>query len=464
MVGQKATNACTMFAPLRRKNNPPKKRKGEIFMSQMPSDGLEFTDSALRSMQETVNDLYFRDRDAELIYQTLEYRLRAIPFCKYLKRYIYKKAGLQGNFEEIPIKEYQLIIRNAFLDSQTPPSFSHVSSKLSALSKNWLSQHTVKRSVVFLLGFGLHMTVDEVNEFLIKALREPGINCTDPFELLCWYCYRNDFNYPIFEKLWNRYQAMPANPKTLNIRSVEQIAQFRKNAVMICDETALLDALAKLKTPNNVSTVNVIARKHFNRIYDRARELIAVLYNESEEEKSSLTLERYRTKMEHNDRLSDETKRQRIEKKKAETRRISPKDITAGDIEHVICSAIPTDRHGNLLPIRISKFNNHFHGKKFSRQHISDILAGLAEVDRFDLITLQFFIYSQTTDRFPDSKARYTDFVDTTNEVLRDCGMGQLYVANPYECFILMCLLADDPLGTYADVWEMAYESDLQEL
>ena len=38
--------------------------------------------------------------------------------------------------------------------------------------------------------------------------------------------------------------------------------------------------------------------------------------------------------------------------------------------------------------------------------------------------------------------------------------MGELYVANPYECFILMCILSDDPLGTYADVWEMAYDTE----
>ena len=37
--------------------------------------------------------------------------------------------------------------------------------------------------------------------------------------------------------------------------------------------------------------------------------------------------------------------------------------------------------------------------------------------------------------------------------------MGPLYIANPYECFILMCLLSEDPLGTYSDVLEVSYRS-----
>ena len=50
------------------------------------------------------------------------------------------------------------------------------------------------------------------------------------------------------------------------------------------------------------------------------------------------------------------------------------------------------------------------------------------------------------------------DFLDSTNEILEKCFMGKFYIQNPYECFLLMCMLSDDPLGTYADVWELSYE------
>lgn len=121
-------------------------------------------------------------------------------------------------------------------------------------------------------------------------------------------------------------------------------------------------------------------------------------------------------------------------------------------------SSIPVDRHGNLTPSMASKLNAQFSGKRFSRQHISDILAGKADVTRFNLIILNFFNYSQTLDEYPNAKARFMSFIESTNKMLDQCFLGELYISNTYECFVLMCILSDDPLGTYADVWELSYE------
>ena len=128
-------------------------------------NGIDFTEIAYDSMYDVVDDSSFREKDAELIYKALESRLKMIPFGNYLKRYIYKKAGIDGKYDEIPIKDYQLIIRESFSDNHTPASFVPSSSKLSALSKNWLTQKTVKRNVVFLLGFGLNMSVTMLMHF-----------------------------------------------------------------------------------------------------------------------------------------------------------------------------------------------------------------------------------------------------------------------------------------------------------
>ena len=57
-----------------------------------------------------------------------------------------------------------------------------------------------------------------------------------------------------------------------------------------------------------------------------------------------------------------------------------------------------------------------------------------------------------------NAKARYMSFIETTNRYLGQCLFGELYIANPYECFVLMCILSEDPLGIYADVLEMSYE------
>lgn len=422
--------------------------------------GNDFTDVSIEFFYDTVDDRCFKDEDSKLIYKTLKKRLKLIPFSHYLKRYIYQRAALTGHFDDIPLAEYQLIIRDSFKENDTPASFDTVTSKLSALSKNWLTQQTVKRKVVFLLGFGLRMSGDDVNVFLTKALCERGIHFKDPFETICWYCYKKQYNYLKFKSLWEAYEALP--PKRLKDTGLctEKTESFRRRAECIQSDGELMAYLSELKVSEHKSLMSVSARICFDELYDRTRDLIAAMYNASEEEKNARVMERYKEQLANNNRMYEIDKQKHMEIKREKQFVFTREDITPSDVEHVICSAIPLDRHGNLTPIRKSAFREHFGGRKFSRQRLCDILAGDAEIDRFDLITLNFFVYSQKLDEYPNSKTRYEQFLSSTNQILTGCGMGKMYTANPYECFTLMCILAEDPLGTYADVWEMAYHED----
>lgn len=416
-----------------------------------------FTDVAWESLYDAVDDTQFSDKDVQLIYNSLKHRLKIRSFGDYLKRYIYLKAGLTEPFTEIPIKEYQLIIRSAFSDNHTPVSFVATTAKLSALSKNWLTQQTVKRTVVFLLGFGLNMSVDDVNMFLTKALREQEINPKNPFEVICWYCYHNQYNYLKFEQLWQIYNDTPPNSLDRGRIYSEQTIGIRNSMYSIHDDVTLIAHLAKLKANEKMSTMSLTARKWFDLLYDEARDLIAKMYNVYETEEYENVVQEYIYKLSHNDRLCDLEKKKRIEQFRSRKKIFCREDITESDLEHIICAAIPTDRHGNLTPSKASKLNAQFAGKRFSRQRIGDILSGNVEVTRFDLITLNFFIFSQKLDEYPDSKVRYLKFYESMNTILEKCFLGNIYIQNPYECFVLMCILSDEPLGTYADVWELSY-------
>ena len=417
----------------------------------------DFTDAAWESLYDAVDDTKFHDRDAQLIYNSLRHRLKIRSFGDYLKRYIYEKAGLTESFTEIPIKEFQLIIRSAFSDNHTPPSFDATTAKLSALSKNWLTQQTVKRNVVFLLGFGLDMSVDDVNMFLTKALREREINPKNPFEVICWYCYHKRFSYLKFEQLWQIYNE--TRPNTLNMGYFygEQTIGVRNSMQSIHDDATLIAHIAKLKATENMSAMSFTARKCFDSLYDEARELIAKMYNTYEDTEYEKAVQEYIHKLSFNDRLFDSEKQKRIDQFRSKKRVFGKDDITESDIEHIICAAIPTDRHGNLTPSKASKLNEQFAGRRFSRQRIGDILSNKTDVTRFELITLNFFVFSQRLEEYSDPKARYLRFLDSTNEILEQCFLGKVYIQNPYECFVLMCILSDDPLGTYADVWELSY-------
>ena len=293
---------------------------------------------------------------------------------------------------------------------------------------------------------------------MTKALREQGINAKSPFAVICWYCYKNGYNYLKFEKLWQIFCETQPNSLDVKLLYADLTIGARSAMNTINSDTALITFVSELKAPDNRPQLSVTARKCFDELFEKAKKLVAELYNTEEAKRHETEVARYQSMLLNSDRISEAERQTRISQKWKQRKVYSSRDITESDLEHIICSAIPVDRHGNLTPSKASKLNAQFAGKRFSRQHISDILAGKSEVTRFDLITLNFFVYSQTLDNYPNAKARYMSFIESTNRLLDQCLLGELYISNPYECFVLMCVLSEEPMGTYADVWELSYE------
>lgn len=427
-------------------------------MEDMMDRSYDFTRIAWDKMYQAVDHQYFQEKDSELIYESLEKELKPIFFGDYLRRYIHKKAGIEGSFLEVPLKDYQMIIMDAFREHHTPAAFVPTTAKLSALSKNWLTQQTVKRQVVLLLGFGLGMSTNDVNEFLYKALHEAGLNLQDPFEAICLYCYDHGYGYYKFEQLWAMYQKM--QPEELDMRMIYEAQPVgRKESLQtVHDDAALMARLMSMKSAHGISKASDAAYDVFLKIYDEARKIIADMFNQERQEENDLHLLRLREQMNWDDRLDHDEKMAKMQRAKAGQKRWTREDITESDLEHVLCSAIPVDRNGNLTPAKKSTLNAQFEGKRCSRKHLNEVLRRKTEVDRFDIITLKFLIHAAQVDQTPNAKKRYITFIEETNESLESCGMGPLYVTNPYECFVLMCILSVSPLETYADVMEMSYE------
>ena len=195
----------------------------------------------------------------------------------------------------------------------------------------------------------------------------------------------------------------------------------------IDSEEKLLESLSWLKAgwvdPKSEKSKAFV---RFTELLEQAREIIAHMYQEDEEEKG----------------------RGRI---------WTAEDITPADLEKVICNGIPVNSMGNLKKMSASILARHFSQKRFSRQRITSILNHKFPVERFDLLTLEFFIVSQKMED-EDPYVRYRHFIQEAQPLLAECGMGEIYIVNPYECFLLMCLLTDCPLAVFSEIWEMSYE------
>ena len=236
-------------------------------------DGLDYTEKAWDLFYDSVDDERFLKADAEVIYDALSARELLVSFGDYLKRYICEKAKLEQKEDEIPLSVFQQIIRDSFADRQTPHSFHRTTAKLSALSKNWLTQRSVKRDVVFLLGFGLGMSTEDVDEFLSKGIGERGINPKNPNEAICWFCYEQRYPFQKYRKLLEQFEAcrpmagaQKGNPAVVE----DQTVLMRKNLSSIQDETSFLAYLSTLKTVDNRSLFSVTARAAFEKLYDQA--------------------------------------------------------------------------------------------------------------------------------------------------------------------------------------------------
>ncbi len=415
---------------------------------------LEFTTRANELFYDTVDHPNFHSEDQILIYRTLLAKVKPVRFGDYLRRYIYRRAQWTGDFSDIPIKDYLDVLCEEFGKHNTPASFTPTKASLRNLAKNWLEQQTVSRNVVLLLGFGFTMSVEDVDNFLFKGLHEVQLNSKDPVEAICCYCYAHGYGYAKYEELWEQYVHQRRTMDALLDSTLHLQSMLRQ----IHTDRQLMEYLACLPLPNEAVRQSMAVRRQFNRLYTKACGIVASLMTQSAADTARINAARMEDALSYNARLSNEQKLEMVRREKSRYHTFSPSEIGPGDLEQVLFAAIPRDKHGNMLPMKASALTNQFSGKRLTRQHITRALTGEEQITRYDLLTLHFFVFVHELDQYPSIHERYRAFVDSANQMLLRSGMGEYYVVNPYECFLLMCIIAQDPLGTFSDVWELSYQ------
>ena len=413
----------------------------------------DFTKGAQEIFRNTVTKESFQDMDAEEIFESLQKKIKLIPFGDYLKRYVHKTAGFEEPFSEVPLEEYRETIRLSFHASNTPAAFTPTQARLGTLVKNWLTQQTVSRKVVFLLGFGLQMSAEDVSGFLTHALCERDFNFKDPFEVICYYCFKKHLPFYKYEALMERYEKLPSSGYQVDLGASGDLRILFMN---IETEDELIHELLRLKQENRGKLFSYSARQAFDRLYLDVKRIIAATYTKDEMGKAEERADDFFYDDRIQPYLTVKERYRRANEIRKSYKTFDDTDITVGDVEQFLCCGVPFQK-GNLQRMKDSSLAEHFRNKRMSRQHISDILNEEIGVDRFDLLTLNFFLFAMN-ESFSDNEARLSAFLDTSNAMLIDCGLSGVYITNPYECFLLMCLSTDYPMGTYADVIEMSYD------
>ena len=403
------------------------KKKGfpDSFYFESTIRDFEFTRKAQSQILEIVESKDFADMDSESIFRYLYETMEIVSFKDYLKRYIYERAEIRDPYKTVPDEVYREIIAYSFEENAAPHSFEPTSTKWNATIKGWLSHDSVRRRVVFLLGFGLRMSDRDVSSFLTKVLKEEDFDFTDPMETAFWYCYRGGRSYTEAQAVLKEAETRAAETA---MQGTEQdaVVDNYKGALSrhLDDRAVLIGYLAALYRSGKDREKRQIAQNHFSRLLELVKVEAA--------------------RMKSEDLAAEST-----------VRTYSPDEITSADIEQIICCGIPVTESGNLQKASSSLLSRQFHHFRLSRQRIDSIQKKLQQIDRYDLVTLLFFLYSRKEYAHPEDRLK--DYMDETNRILQECGLKELHPVNPYEAFVLMCLVSEVPLATYADVWEMSF-------
>ena len=379
----------------------------------------EYTKRAIVNLNRIIDSTDFREMDSLSIFRYLQDEMEIVSFGNYLKRYIYEQNKLDEPFAAIPEDYYISVIADSFSMNRAPHAFSPVKSRRGNIIRRWLRDHSARRDTVFLLGFGLKMTEEAVSEFLTKVLKERDFRFDDPTETVYWHCYHHGLPYSHALELLSFYeQAEAVKPPKEKVRfwasAMSALKLYLSNPAKLKEYLAYLKASALPRQD--------LLFSEFSGLYEKASDVAKHIIRDN------------RTDKQQDPRLSG-----------------------AFDIEAVLCSGIPRTGQKNLAPATSSVLSRHFDKKRMSRQRLSLLLRRKINPERFDILTLLFLIYAETVE--PDwPTERLIKYIDAANSVLARCGMIAIYPVNPYESFLLMCLLAETPLAVYNDVWEMSYD------
>ncbi len=387
------------------------------------SDTLQFTAQSSKALREAVKkpEIGMRNAGALILRELYEHH-RPIPFGGYLRRYIIRRAGLP---ETASVGECAAVLRSSFREYGVPASFSDGTVRLGTFAGNCLTRQSVSRESVFLLGFGLRMSVEDVNTLLVRALHEREIYFKDPVEAISWYCFENRYGFEKFRQMTERFERMERAP--LYSLFEEDTGDLKRYLVSKASggEERFLQTLTRLKAEDGASMLHKSVRREYEALLRETRRIVGSA------------------------KLRKTTGNVAFE----------PDEVTAAEIENALYPTVPKDGHGNLPPEKASSLYPFFSGVRLSRQRLGKLGADAAAITRFDLMTLTFFIHGSADEikMFPEE--RVAAFTERVNAVLRRAGLWELYPAHPYEAFLLLCSANRQPLEVFKNVIGSSYAS-----
>lgn len=315
------------------------------------------------------------------------------------------------------------------------------------------------REKAFQWFFALGFDLETCEIFMKKALRERSFNPRRPIEVIYYYMFKKGMRYDnvdkIIEKYINRIESMHYEIKCEEIGTEE----LNTGLLLIETEDDLFRHLDKVLAASNSREGNIKKSptvsdiKEGKYIQQRAKTVYSSLFDEYV---YNLQNYYYIEDDDAGEEVSEIDKKIKLVVKSVEIGFTSKDEEKTKNYfsklymdkwEKFFDNRLTEDRIKKRLNIDVEKTDDN-----------DDETPDEGEVTREDIITLSFLNYVYANDEeFEETnmmtpKEKAIDFVQEVDIYLYECGFGPFYYANPFEAFIIFCLLSNAPIDIFKDI------------
>lgn len=413
-------------------------------------------------------DKIFKGDSDSLIKILEELAYERIPtFGDYINAYVYENnETLKVKYsapDEVPVDEIWKYIKDSFKINGMEGRGDLYSDKISLSSKkNILIKSgsdidkkrsrqkfiSVARKDIFLFAFGLGLEPDDVSRLLCNALLTYDFNPKDYREIIYYWCLKKNnklSDISPYEKMIELMKFYDKCDPQDEKKSEYHTSVLNDRMRALNSEKEVMDYLAGLKG----FKAEILALKGITESFDNTVKLL----------KESLGYPYYDThiKKYRDIGLEDLVNEVNLERK----------DIYLNYIKN-------NNHKPNNGLIKESVLGKLFEGFKFSkksfehRMSTKNTAVSRTSASRRELLVNSFIIFcnnnAENEDWTESIENRYPDFDEYAGQILERCNMTSysvyngpgLYLKNPFELFLAVCLLQTDPYEYFMASWESA--------
>ncbi len=355
---------------------------------------------------------------------------------------------LEQKFKEKNISYVLATLKNYFLGQKRPDAREQ------------------SRKNMFKICFALDLNIDETNNFFNKIYFDRSFNIKNIDELVYYFCIKNKKSYVEAEKLIEKIKNILKNDSESNLNEIAHTSEIREKIEFFTDELELIKYIIENK--NKFRNYNTTATRQLNKLLDRIigkkedKKVITKIQNSvylSREDKESIKSCGLVVQDILNYKLHEFLNSAKDKNKKSDliTRNKSIHSIDF--MLYVIYSSNKPARTENFSFTKNATLPDIVRGRFPSVSTFSKFRNGKDcsfDVLRRMIILLEFYAFffdaeeEYKNEELPDYI--YCDFVDQMDDVLNLCGMGPLYIGNPYDWLFMFSAKSRAPLSSFREL------------